>query len=178
MSHSLKAHPVSFLRRDFDRLGIVPTAELLNIPAGRRVTIAGLVLVRQRPGSAKGVIFMTLEDETGIANAIVWQNVFGLYRPVVMGARLVSIHGKLQKADNVIHVVAEHVENLTSHLSKLLLENPSIPTLSPADEVRRPTMDHRQKPGPQTKDMLKLKEELRHQAEVASEVMPGGRNFH
>jgi error-prone DNA polymerase len=178
MSHSLKAHPVSFLRRDFDQLGIVPTAELLDIPNGRRVTVAGLVLVRQRPGSAKGVIFMTLEDETGIANAIVWQKVFGIYRPVVMGSRLVSVRGKLQKADGVIHVVAEHIENLTGHLSKLLLENPAIPTLSPADEVRRPSMDHRQKPKPVSKDMLTLKEELRHQAEMASEVMPGGRNFH
>ena len=178
MSHSLKAHPVSFLRQDFARLGIVPTAELDNIPNGRRVTVAGLVLVRQRPGSAKGVIFMTLEDETGIANAIVWQKVFGIYRPVVMGSRLVSVRGKLQKADGVIHVVAEHIENLTGHLSKLLLDNPSIPTLSPADEGRRPTGDHRQKQKLKTKNMLELKEALRNQAEMASNVMPGGRNFH
>jgi error-prone DNA polymerase len=178
MSHSLKAHPVSFLRRDFDEMGIVPTAALLDIPNGRRVTVAGLVLVRQRPGSAKGVIFMTLEDETGIANAIVWQKVFGVYRPVVMGSRLVSVRGKLQKADGVIHVVAEHIENLTGHLSKLLADNPPIPTLSPADEVRRPTMDHRQKQKPRAKGILELKEEIRNQAETASDVMPIGRNFH
>jgi error-prone DNA polymerase len=174
MSHSLKAHPVSFLRQDFDRMGIVQTAALENIPNGTRVTVAGLVLVRQRPGSAKGVIFMTLEDETGIANAIVWQKVFEVYRPVVMGARLVSVRGKLQKADGVIHVVAEHIEDLTGYLSKLLLENPSIPTLSPADELKKPVADHRRK----KKDLLDVKEALRDQAEMASSVMPEGRNFH
>jgi error-prone DNA polymerase len=174
MSHSLKAHPVAFLRHDFDALGIVPTAELLNIPNGRQVTVAGLVLVRQRPGSAKGVIFMTIEDETGIANAIIWQNVFGIYRPVVMGARLVSIRGKLQKADNVIHVVAEHVENLSGYLTRLLEDRPDIPTLSPSDELRRPTGDHRQR----KKEMIELRDKLREQAEMASNVMPEGRNFH
>ncbi len=72
LSLSLKAHPVSFLREDFRRAGITRNVDLLSVPNGKRVTIAGLVLVRQRPGSAKGVIFMTLEDETGVANAIVW----------------------------------------------------------------------------------------------------------
>jgi error-prone DNA polymerase len=177
MSHSLKAHPVSFLRPDFDRMGIVQTASLENMRNGQLVTVAGLVLVRQRPGSAKGVIFMTLEDETGIANAIVWQNVFGLYRPVVMGSRLVSVRGKLQMADGVIHVVAEHIENLSGHLSKLLLDNPVIPTLSPADELLKGTRDHRQKT-PRIKTLIERKEEIRDQAEIASSVMPEGRNFH
>jgi error-prone DNA polymerase len=180
MSHSLKAHPLSFLRRDFARMGIIPTAALASesMKNGRRVTIAGLVLVRQRPGSAKGVIFMTLEDETGIANAIVWQKVFGVYRPVVMGSRLVSVRGKVQKAGDVIHVVAEHIENLTGHLSKLVLEDPAIPTLSPADEIRRPSMDHREKTRQDSRKMLELKEEIRNQSEMASDVMPAGRNFH
>jgi error-prone DNA polymerase len=178
MSHSLKAHPVSFLRRDFDRLGIVPTTELLKIPNGRQVRVAGLVLVRQRPGTAKGVIFMTIEDETGIANAIVWQKVFGLYRPVVMGARLVGIRGKLQKADNVTHVVAEHIEDLTGHLSKLLQGKPDIPTLSPTDEVRRPIGDHRQRDDLRKQKMIEIREQLRNEAEMAGGVMPGGRNFH
>jgi error-prone DNA polymerase len=91
-----------------------------------------------------------------------------------MGSRLVSIRGKLQKADNVIHVVAEHVENLSGHLTKLLLEKTDIPTLSPTDEVRRPTGDRRQK----KKEMIELRDKLRDQAEMASNVMPGGRNFH
>jgi error-prone DNA polymerase len=95
-----------------------------------------------------------------------------------MGSRLVSIRGKLQKADNVIHVVAEHIENLTGHLTKLLQDTSSIPTLAHADEVRRPTWDHRQKPKPHTKNMIEMKEELRRKAEIVSNVMPGGRNFH
>jgi error-prone DNA polymerase len=178
MSHSLKAHPVSFLRKDFDGLGIIPTVQLQDTPNGRQVTVAGLVLVRQQPGSAKGVIFMTLEDETGIANAIVGRKVFTHYRPVVMGARLVSIRGKLQKADGVIHVVVEHIEDLTSHLSKLLLEKPDIPTLSPADEVRRPTGDPRQSSNFRKERLMEIREQIRAQSETASNVMPGGRNFH
>jgi error-prone DNA polymerase len=178
MSHSLKAHPVSFLRRDFDALGIVPTAELASIPNGRRVTVAGLVLVRQRPGSAKGVVFMTLEDETGIANAIVWQKVFGVYRPVVMGARLVSVRGKLQKADGVIHVVAEHIEDLSDHLARLSEAGRAILALAHADEVRRPGFDRRVKSNPAIRNAPDHKEDLQHQAERASQVMPGGRNFH
>src|SRR5438270_6997587 len=81
---SLKAHPVSFLRADLDRRGILPTARLAALGSGPRVTVAGLVLVRQRPGDAKA-IFMTLEDETGIANAILWLKTFELYRPAVLG---------------------------------------------------------------------------------------------
>lgn len=175
MAHSLKAHPVSFLRGDLDALGVVPTMRLSDIANGRRVTVAGLVLVRQRPGSAKGVIFMTLEDETGIANAIVWPKVFATYRRVIMGARLVSIRGKLQKADGVIHVVAEHIEDLSAHLAKLFDEGTAIPTLARADELKRgPTVDPRAK----TKERLEALEELRRQAAIASGVMPGGRNFH
>ena len=77
-----------------------------DAPSGRRVTVAGLVLVRQRPGTAKGVIFMTLEDETAIANTIVWPRVFESFRPIVLGARLISVTGKLQNEYGVIHVVA------------------------------------------------------------------------
>jgi error-prone DNA polymerase len=184
MSHSLKAHPVSFLRRDFSDMGIVPTAQLLDIPNGRRVAVAGLVLVRQRPGSAKGVIFMTLEDETGVANAIIWPKVFGIYRPVVMGARLVGVHGKLQKADGVIHVVADHVENLTDHLAKLSVGGETIDSLANADEVRRPVQESRLKPRVSSvaarlfEEMPELRDELRRQAEKTSKVIPGGRNFH
>ena len=90
---------------------------------GERVTVAGLVLVRQRPGTAKGVIFMTLEDETGIANTIVWARAFETYRPVVIGARLVAVTGPLQSASGVIHVVMEHIEDLTPLLRRLSEEH-------------------------------------------------------
>ena len=92
---SLKAHPVSFLRADLSARGILAHERLVSIPSGRRVTVAGLVLVRQRPGQGN-VIFMTLEDETAIANTIVWPRIFERFRPVVLGARLISVTGKLQ----------------------------------------------------------------------------------
>ena len=78
-----------------------------------RVTVAGLVLVRQRPGTAKGVIFMTLEDETGVANIIVWPKVFERLRALVLGARFVAVTGKLQNESGVIHIIAEQMEDLT-----------------------------------------------------------------
>ena len=87
---------MSFLRADLEARGIVRHERLPHIPSGRRVTVGGLVLVRQRPGTGQGVIFMTLEDETGIANTIVWPKVFEAFRPVVLGARLISVTGELQ----------------------------------------------------------------------------------
>jgi error-prone DNA polymerase len=116
---SLKAHPVSFLRERLEREGVTPNAALENIANGRRVTVAGLVLVRQRPGSAKGVIFMTLEDEKSIANIIVWKKTFERFRPIVLGARFVRICGKLQSQSGVIHIVAEKIEDLSSWLGSL-----------------------------------------------------------
>ena len=116
---SLKAHPVSFLRDEFEARGILRHERLAQLPSGRRVTVGGLVLVRQRPGTAKGVIFATLEDETGIANVIVWPQVFEAFRPVVLGARLISVTGKLQNASNVIHVVADEIKDLTPLLRRL-----------------------------------------------------------
>ncbi|WP_137154075.1 error-prone DNA polymerase [Rhizobium sp. FKL33] len=183
-SLSLKAHPASFLRQDFERLGLLRSMDLDHVRNGVRVGVAGLVLVRQRPGSAKGVIFMTIEDETGVANAIVWPKVFEAYRPIVMGARLVAVRGRLQKADGVIHVVAESVENLTDHLAKLSDDGRLIESLANADEVRRPVPESRARPKPGGavtalfKEMPELKEDLKRQAEMARKVMPSGRNFH
>jgi len=119
LSFSLKAHPVSFLRAEFAARGIVRHERLAVLETGRRVQIAGLVLVRQRPGTASGVIFMTLEDETGIANVIVWPKVFEIYRPVVLGARLVGVSGRLQSESGVVHLIADHLEDLTSYLKRL-----------------------------------------------------------
>src|SRR5215216_2796468 len=128
---SLKAHPVSFLRQDLDRRGILPTARLVALSSGPRVTVAGLVLVRQRPGDAKA-IFMTLEDETGIANTILWLRTFETYRPVVLGARLIGVTGTLQNESGVIHVVADHLEDLSGLLRHISEQHPR-ETLSPAD---------------------------------------------
>ena len=90
---------------------------------GRRVAIGGLVLIRQRPGTAKGVVFVTLEDETGSANAVVWRDVFLANRREVMGSSFLVVHGRLQRANDVIHVVAERFTDLTGRLRELKQES-------------------------------------------------------
>jgi error-prone DNA polymerase len=118
---SLKAHPVSFFRQRLTALGALRHAALSgdDLRQDARVTVAGLVLVRQRPGTAKGVIFMTLEDETGIANIIVWPKAFAQNRRTVMTARFLAVRGRLQRAGLVIHVVAERFIDLSAELSVL-----------------------------------------------------------
>ncbi|HZS64503.1 MAG TPA: error-prone DNA polymerase [Xanthobacteraceae bacterium] len=128
LSLSLKAHPVSFLRGALDRRGILRHEALPAMPSGRRVTVAGLVLVRQRPGTGNA-IFMTLEDETGVANAILWPRVFEQYRPVVMGARMVAVSGVLQNEKGVIHIVADRFEDLSPLLRTLSDDAPKLPPL-------------------------------------------------
>ena len=164
---SLKGHPVSFLREELQRLKVTPNRDLETRRNGAKVTVAGLVLVRQRPGSAKGVIFMTLEDETGVSNIIVWQNVFGAYRSVVMGARLVKVHGKLQHQDGVIHVVASHFEDMTPALGLLKREENRFAVNVRADEALRPTVDQREKKAARNQVLQDM-----------SGALPKGRNFH
>ncbi|MDI7863088.1 error-prone DNA polymerase [Rhizobiaceae bacterium n13] len=176
LSLSLKAHPVSFLRPQLGALGVLPSRDLETTANGRRVTVAGLVLVRQRPGSAKGVIFMTIEDETGVANIIVWPKVFEEYRPLVMGARLVKVRGRLQKAEGVIHVVAEHVEDMTQALGILERDRKDFGGLANADEVRRPVAEQRlshKATGP-----LRILAGDIPVSDGVRKVMPKGRNFH
>jgi error-prone DNA polymerase len=178
---SLKAHPVSFLRADFARHGILRHELLPTIPSGRRVTVAGLVLVRQRPGTAKGVIFMSLEDETGIANTIVWPKTFEIFRPVVIGARLISVTGKLQSASGVIHVVADDVSDLTPLLRRLSLDHGCVDALAPTDEGRRPVIERHRHPRAGDSLVTFLKEAPAALDEITSQtvnVMPKGRNFH
>jgi error-prone DNA polymerase len=116
---SLKHHPLAFLRAEFARDGLVAAADLATMPVERRVAIAGLVLIRQRPGSAKGVIFITLEDETGIANLIIWPPILERFRRIVLGATLLQCRGRLQREEGVIHVVAEDLKDLTPRLNTL-----------------------------------------------------------
>ena len=112
LSLSLKAHPVAFMRARLAARGILRSDALDATKSGARVTVAGLVLVRQRPGTAKGVIFMTLEDEAGVANIIVWPKAFERLRAIVIGARFVAVTGKLQNEAGVIHIIAERMEDL------------------------------------------------------------------
>lgn len=95
-------------------------ARLGEVRAGARVCVAGIVLVRQRPGTAKGVIFVTLEDETGTANIVVWAKVFEQFRRAVISGRLLRVTGRLQRDAGVIHVVAETIEDLSPLLDRLL----------------------------------------------------------
>jgi error-prone DNA polymerase len=116
---SLKAHPMRFLREHYANRGFVTAADLETLRDGKRLSIAGLVLIRQRPGSAKGVVFITIEDETGIANLVVWPDVFARQRKIVMGARLMAVHGIVQRDEDVIHVIARRLEDDTHRLRHL-----------------------------------------------------------
>jgi error-prone DNA polymerase len=115
---SLKEHPIRFFRDRLGALGAVRNAELSceELTQDSFVTVAGLVLIRQRPGTAKGVVFLTIEDETGPANIIVWPKAFAANRRTVMTARFLAVHGRLQRVGLVIHVVAESFVDLSAHL--------------------------------------------------------------
>ena len=138
LSLSLKAHPVSFVRDTLIRRRITVSAALAEHGDGRRVTVAGLVLVRQRPGSASGTIFLTLEDETGVGNIIVWPKVFEANRPAVIAARFLAVTGRVQHESGVTHVVAERFDDLTFLLTDLSSRGAEIQDLARADEVKRP----------------------------------------
>ncbi|WP_292063440.1 error-prone DNA polymerase [Brevundimonas sp. UBA7664] len=116
---SLKGHPVSFLRERLARAGALTAKAYPARPNGRTVAVGGVVLVRQRPGTAKGVCFMTIEDETGVANLVIWPDVFETFRPVAMGARMVLARGKVQTAEGVTHLVVDHLEDWTPMLGQL-----------------------------------------------------------
>ena len=131
---SLKAHPMRFLREHYAREKFITADRLHAGRDGKRVSMAGLVLIRQRPGSAKGVCFITLEDETGIANLVIWPDVFDKQRKIVMGARLMAVHGIIQKdaEDGVIHVVAKRLED-HSHMLRHLSQEAMPSTLNQGD---------------------------------------------
>lgn len=136
---SLKAHPMSFLRERCAAQGVVSCNDLRNLRDGARVKVAGVVLVRQRPGSSKGVVFMTIEDETGVANAVVWPQMLERYRKVVMGARLILIEGRIQRHEDIIHVVSTRLADNSDWL--LLLSEWAADMRVPvanADAVKKP----------------------------------------
>jgi error-prone DNA polymerase len=140
---SLRAHPAQFLRPDLSARGSLRNEALRGIANNRRVRISGLVTCRQRPGSAKGVVFMTIEDESAVANVIVWPNVFERVRPVVLSARYVLVTGRVQAESGIIHVVADALEDLTPWLTRLAEHGGDIDALARCDEVRRPIEDQR-----------------------------------
>jgi error-prone DNA polymerase len=116
---SLRAHPVSFLREELSDMKIVSCGDLPNQRDGRNLEVAGIVLVRQRPGSAKGVLFVTIEDETGVANAILWPDKFETYRRQIMSASMIAVRGRMQKEGEIIHVIADRITNLDPMLRSI-----------------------------------------------------------
>jgi error-prone DNA polymerase len=118
-SLSLKAHPVGFFREELARLGALPAERLKTLRDRAFASVGGLVLVRQRPGTAKGVVFLTLEDETGVANVVVWRDAFEANRRIVMGAAFLLVQGQLQREGEVIHLVARKFTDLSHKLSEM-----------------------------------------------------------
>lgn len=119
MGLSLKAHPVHFVRPELDRLRVTPAGSLSNYKNGDHIKVCGLITVRQRPGTAKGVLFVTIEDETGFANIVVWAKVFEKYRKSILQSRLLLVEGRLQVERSVIHVVADACHNLSGLLRNM-----------------------------------------------------------
>ncbi|WP_148635956.1 error-prone DNA polymerase [Bradyrhizobium paxllaeri] len=169
---SLKGHPMEFLREMFTRERVVPCKDVNHRNDRRRVSCAGVVLVRQRPGSAKGVVFMTLEDETGIANIVVWPKVMEQYRKEVMGARLILVEGYIQSSpEEVTHLVAQRMFDRSHDLIGLANDAlnrkhpvPAGPALvEPLNDDRR---DHADTPA----------QKIRHPRDVR--ILPPSRDFH
>jgi error-prone DNA polymerase len=116
---TLRSHPVSFLRADLRRRRIVTCAETMQSRDGRSLQVAGIVLMRQRPGSAKGVMFITIEDETGIANLVVWTAVFEKQRRIVLSAAMMAVHGRVQREGDVVHIIAHRLTDLSADLASV-----------------------------------------------------------
>jgi error-prone DNA polymerase len=136
---SLRNHPVAFLRGALRARGMIECQSLLTVKPGRRVIVPGIVLVRQRPGSAKGVMFITLEDESGIANLVVWPDVFEKHRRLILSATMLACRGQVQRESDVIHVVAEQLIDLSEDLRSVgTREGPFPISHGRGDEVTHP----------------------------------------
>ncbi len=165
---SLKGHPMEFLRPMFARESVVACEAVCHANDKKRVSCAGVVLVRQRPGSAKGVVFMTLEDETGIANIVVWPKVMARFRKEVMGARLIQVEGYIQSSpEHVTHLVAERLfdrsRDLTNLANDALARKHVLPYGTPLNDDHR---DHAENPA----------QKIRHPRNVR--ILPPSRDFH
>nr|WP_245895367.1 error-prone DNA polymerase [Devosia submarina] len=170
LSISLKGHPMSFLRPDLSRRRFVQADDLRTLPANSTVLVSGLVLVRQRPGTASGVIFATLEDETGVANVIVWPKVFEANRRVVLGARVLGVKGTLQREGIVIHVIAKEFVDLTSDMAAIAGgADIGERIIARADEGKTGG------PSGRNREQEQYQEALRQRL---VDVLPAGRNFH
>ncbi len=154
---SLKAHPVSFIRDKLSLMKITANNDLNTKSDGTTIRVAGLVLVRQRPGTASGICFITIEDETGTSNLVVFKNLFSQYRKEIVHSRLLMVEGKVQKEGEVIHVVVKRCFDLSGLLAPL----GNTETRASEDQ----SVSHSQSTAPGVAKMAK------------SEIFHGGRNF-
>jgi error-prone DNA polymerase len=120
---TLRRHPLALVRDRLEKRGVIDTQSLWGLPTGRGVTTAGLVITRQRPGSASGVTFVTLEDEVGYVNVIVWKQVAEEQRAPLLESRLLEVRGQLQREGDVLHVIARRLVNLSALLGGLMVES-------------------------------------------------------
>ncbi len=190
---SLKAHPLSFLRPDLADRGFVRACDLRKRKCRAMVQVAGVVLIRQRPGSAKGVCFITLEDETGVVNLVIWPDLMARQRKVIMGARLMEVRGRVEYDDEVIHVIAHHLTDATGRLHALSDDMLSV-ALARADHVNSPLpygaggeaagasgieappyqpLEPWEEPGPESRDPG-----FRHGHPRNARIIPKSRDFH
>jgi error-prone DNA polymerase len=168
---SLKGHPMEFLRARFTREGVIACSSVSDARDRQHVRCAGVVLVRQRPGSAKGVVFMTLEDETGIANIVVWPKVMERFRKEVMGSRLILVEGTIQSSpEKVVHLVAERLFDRSGDLLALANDAPRKHAVPAGATVVEPLNDDRREhpDNPAQK--------IRHPRNVR--ILPPSRDFH
>ena len=170
MRLSLKAHPLAFLRARLGERGFVRAAELRERKFRSMVRVAGVVLIRQRPGSAKGVCFITIEDESSVANIVVWPDMMDRYRKVIMTARLLEVRGRVEYDDEVIHIIAAHLEDATPSLSALS-DEAFMSSMARADEVNRPLASTLRTPQPTEQKGMR-----HHPRNVR--IIPKSRDFH
>ncbi len=166
ISLSLKAHPVSFVREKLEQLRITPNIQLKDAKDGQMIKVAGLVLVRQRPGTAGGVCFMTIEDETGFANLVIFESLFEKFRKEILQSRLIMVEGKLQVEGEVIHVIVRKCYDISKflrHLTPSQSSDPSVLTLAYSDEKSIPA--HAQNKKSQVRELPQGK------------IFPNARNF-
>ena len=164
-SLSIKAHPVSFVREKLRSMHIFTTAQLANVNHGNFIKVAGLILVRQRPGTAKGVCFITIEDETGTANLVVFHKFFDKYRKEIIQSKLLIVEGKIQKEGQVIHVIVRRCydgSRLLRNLNTVNSNELNVNSKSRSDETSEPPIP------------AKIKKQ---HAIVQGEIFPDGRNF-
>ena len=162
-SLSIKAHPVSFIRDELKQLNVLSASDLGNAKPGSIVKTAGLILVRQRPGTASGICFVTLEDETGTSNLVVFRQMFDKYRKEIVQSKLLLVEGELQREGEVIHVIVRRCHNASRLLGKLALTSDDQLSNTPrsrSDETSSPFLDKK------------------HSGDsVQMNIFPEGRNF-